>query len=176
MNAENNHYQAQPKPENYFVFPGLRELFMGTASIAGIEYLTGMSIMAAQPLQTIFLAMLAFIVVEIVLVGVIVLIAESSSPHPFAVIAIPTALFCGGVYLIGLIFPELAMIFPAYPAPRVPFIGSITWLNYLVYTTWKIILQLGRVYGWFTIIASGFLLAHIATRHGQAIKDKLNSV
>lgn len=182
-NTEYSTTPTTPQPErqgNYFIFPGLRELLVGMSIIVGIEFLTGTSNLASLPLQHMFFA-------AVLICGCLLIIsfclAMVLSEHPWqrnstdtlfvALLVMPPA-FCAGFFLIGLLFPSLAVHYPAYTEPTA--ILLLNWIWHLLKCSWAILTQIANIYGWFTIIASGVLLLHIYFKHGNAINDKLNSL
>lgn len=86
---------------NYFIFPGLRELLIGIAVLAGLEYLFGESALASLPLQQVFLAILALIILASTLT-VLIIWAEQRCAGIIGFFLI-ASVFLLGIYGIGIL-------------------------------------------------------------------------
>lgn len=171
-----NQSNSNTPPHNYFIFPGLRELLVGTGILTVIETFIGTSVLSALPPQSIFLAVMAFILLEAILILLIhISVKRSWSIWGFLLVS---GTFLLGIYLIGLLFPQLAVVIPPEretPGWLISLIQQPKWA-YHFYATWRTLLNIGTTYGWFTLLGSGLLLAHIYTKHDKAIEEKLNQL
>ena len=161
---------------NHFIFPGLRELLIGIAALAGLEYLFGESALASLPLQQIFLAILALIIRASTLTMLIIW-AEQRSAGIIGFFLI-SGVFFAGIYGIGILFPPLAIQLPNASAVPNWLNELISWrlLTYTIFAIWKSLVGLGVTYGWFTIIGTVLLMVHIQTKHGKALVKWFNDL
>lgn len=163
--------------QKYFIFPGLRELLLGVAFIVVIEFFFGTSVLATLPLQYMFFA-ISLICVSILIISfcLAILLSEprNSTDTLFVALLVLPPAFCSGFFLIGLLFPPLAVNYPVYKETFDFYLFDWPW--HLLKCSWAILTQISHIYGWFVIVASGVLLLHIYIKHGKAIDDKLNSL
>lgn len=168
-----------PQPErqdNYFIFLGLRELLVGTGMLTVIEYVVGNSLVSTLPLQSMFLIMSAFTVLEIIVFLLIYWAVEYGKGWPALIIN--SVILLLWAYLIGLAFPSLnesLWYYGTFPKWLLNIINSEFWAG-LVYCVFRMALNIGVIFGWFTVLGSALLLAHLYTKQNKAIEKWLKAL